>query len=159
MKNYFNKEESSNHLILMSAMISCQNLIESSAPTTDEIKLLKKAMKCVSDFSESVYNRMGEGYKKSLKNKAMLNTLRLVARNTSATNTKMEDVVDIEILRDLISQNSDIDCQLCNRLDCKSCIIYKIKSYLHIEGKNLDNSLCPFRLEKIDNSFDFFGDE
>lgn len=156
MRNYFNTTEQSHHLIIMTAMVSVQELIQSSAPTDDEKKLLKKAMKLISDFSESVYARIGESYKKSLKNKASLNTLRLVARGTTSTKaSQMEDFIDREYLVKLLNLTSDIDCEGCERKDCKNCNIYKIKSYLNYDGNHEENDLCPFRKEK--QQFDVDG--
>ena len=159
MRNYFNTPEQSHHLIIMTAMVSVNALIESSAPTDEEKKMLKKAKKLISDFSESVFERLGESHRKSLKNKASLNTLRLVARNTSFTkSSQMEDFIDREYLVKLLDLSSDIDCEGCERTDCKNCNIYKMKDYLNYNGKCEDNDLCPFRKEKvgIDNiNFDF----
>lgn len=160
MKNYFNQNEASNHLILMTAMVSNQNLIEGNSITEAERKMLKKAMKFISDFSESVFDRLGDGYKRSLKNKAGLNTIRIVSRNVHhKNNADMEDFIDNETLREIIDQTADIDCCGCNRIDCKNCGIYKIKSYLHYDGISDDTELCPFRKEKQDYSFDFFDDD
>ena len=156
MKNYFNTTEQSHHLIIMTAMVSVKELIDGSAPTDEEKKILNKALKCISDFSESVYARLGESYKKSLKNKAKLNTLRLVARGTSSIkSSQMEDFIDREYLIDLLDLYSDIDCSGCERIDCKDCNIYKIKTYLNYDGKREDNDLCPFRKEKSEYNFDF----
>ena len=159
MRNYFNTPEQSHHLIIMTAMVSVNALIESSAPTDEEKKMLKKAKKLISDFSESVFARLGESHRKSLKNKASLNTLRLVARNTSFTkSSQMEDFIDREYLVKLLDLSSDIDCEGCERTDCKNCNIYKMKDYLNYNGKSEDNDLCPFRKEKVDidgMNFDF----
>lgn len=135
----------------MSAMVSVKNLADSSAPTDEEKKMLKKAMKLISDFSESVYARLGESYKRSIRNKASLNTLRLVSRNNVTPHndsSKMEDVVDKDILKEIIEQSADIDCAGCERTDCKNCTFYKIKTYLNYDGKHEDNDLCPFRKDK-----------
>lgn len=159
MRNYFNTPEQSHHLIIMTAMVSVNALIESSAPTEEEKKMLTKAKKLISDFSESVFERLGESHRKSLKNKASLNTLRLVARNTSFTkSSQMEDFIDREYLVKLLDLSSDIDCEGCKRTDCKNCNIYKMKDYLNYNGKSEDNDLCPFRKEKADiddMNFDF----
>lgn len=151
MRNYFNTTEQSNHLIIMTAMVSVQELMQSSAPTDEEKKILKKAMKLISDFSESVYERLGESYKRSLKNKASLNKLRLVSRNNITPHNdsgKMEDVIEKEYLCELLDMSADIDCEGCERTDCKNCRYYKIKSYLNYDGKHEDNDLCPFRKDK-----------
>ena len=159
MRNYFNTPEQSHHLIIMTAMVSVNALIESSAPTEEEKKMLKKAKKLISDFSESVFARLGESHRKSLKNKASLNTLRLIARGTSFTkSSQMEDFIDREYLVKWLDMVSDLDCEGCERTDCKNCNIYKMKDYLNYNGKCEDNDLCPFRKEKvgIDNmNFDF----
>lgn len=159
MKNYFNQQESAMHLVLMTAMLQADNLIKGNCITSEEIKMLKKAIKNVSDFSESVFERLGDGYKRSLKNKASMNTLRLVSRNCHHTNNaEMEDFIDADILREIITSNYEIDCACCKREDCKQCGIYKIKSYLHYEGKNDDTNLCPFRKEELKIDEIDFGD-
>lgn len=151
MKNYFNQYEASNHLILMTAMLSNKNLIDGDCITDNERKILKKVMKLVSDFSESVFERLGDGYKRSLKNKAELNTLRVVSRNVShKLNIDMEDCIDNETLHQIIDSSAYMDCAGCKRTDCKQCGIYKIKSYLHYNGINDDTELCPFRTKEIE---------
>ena len=151
MKNYFNQYEASNHLILMTAMVSVQNLIDGECITEEERKMLKKTMKLVSDFSESVFERLGDGYKRSLRNKASLNTIKIVSRNCHhRNNADMEDFIDNETLTDIINQTADIDCAGCKRTDCKQCGIYKIKSYLHYKGESDNTELCPFRKEELD---------
>lgn len=153
MRNYFNQHELSHHLIIMTAMVSVKDLMEGSATTLEEKKSLKKVLKLISDFSESVYARLGEGYKRSLKNKATLNTLKLVSRNNFTPrndSSKMEDVIERDYLCELLDLSAEIECAGCERIDCKNCGIYKIKSYLHYEGKSDDTDLCPFRQEKLE---------
>jgi Fe-S-cluster containining protein len=151
MKNYFNQYEASNHLILMTAMLPTKNFIDGDCITEEERKMLKKVMKLVSDFSESVFERLGDGYKRSLINKAERNTIRIVSKNVHhINNTDMEDFIDSETLHEIIDQSADLDCAGCNRTDCKNCGIYKIKSYLHYDGISDNTDLCPFRKEELD---------
>lgn len=151
MKNYFNQYEASNHLVLMTAMLSNKNLLDGNSITPQERKMLEKVMELVGKFSESVFERLGDGYKRSLKNKAQTNTLRLVSRNiTNKFDTAMEDCIDNETLHAIIDQTADIDCMGCERTDCKNCGIYKIKSYLHYDGKCDKTELCPFRKDQAD---------
>lgn len=150
MKNYFNSAEASHHLIIMTAMVSVDNFIKGNSVCEEEKKLLKKAIKSINEFSESIYARLGDGYKRSLKNKATLNTLKLVSRNVHhVNNADMEDFIDGETLHEIIDQTADLDCSGCLRNDCKNCGIYKIKSYLHYDGKSDDTDLCPFRKEEL----------
>lgn len=159
MKNYFNQYEASNHLILMTAMLSVENFINGDCITEEERKLLKKVMKGVSDFSESVFSRLGDGYKRSLKNKAERNTMRIVSRDVHhKNNTDMEDFIDAETLLDMVELSCGVDCEGCAKTEkeCLSCGWYKIKSYLHHKGENQDNGLCPFKKEAtIIPEFDF----
>lgn len=151
MKNYFNHEEASNHLILMTAMISNENLINGNCITDEERKMLKKVKKLVGDFSESVFERLGDGYKRSLKNKAELNNIRIVSKNVHhKNNVDMADFISNDVLQDIVDRACDIDCAGCTRTDCKGCGIYKIKSYLHHEGIVDDTDLCPFRKDEIE---------
>ena len=160
MKNYFNQYEASNHLILMTAMLSVQNFIDGDCITDEERKMLKKVMNGVSDFSESVFARLGDGYKRSLKNKASLNTLRVVSRNVHHINfnADMANFIDNETLTDMIDLSASIECETCRKTEneCLKCGWYKVKSYLHHKGENRDDGLCPFRKEQSDlPQFDF----
>lgn len=151
MKNYFNQYEASNHLIIMTAMLSVQNLMEGNCITEEEHKMLKKVLKFVDEFSASVFERLGDGYKRSLRNKAKLNTLRVVSRNVHfKTNADMEDFIDNQTLHEIIDQTADIDCSGCERSNCKNCGIYKIKSYLHYKGESDNTDLCPFRKAELE---------
>ena len=153
MKNYFNQYEASNHLIIMTAMLSVKNFIDSDSITDEERKLLKKVIKGVSDFSEKVFERLGDGYKRSLKNKSTLNTLRVVSKNVHhQNNADMEDFIDSETLFNMIDLSASLECSSCNRTEkeCLTCGWYKVKSYLHHEGNTEDNGLCPFRKEQIE---------
>jgi hypothetical protein len=159
MKNYFNQYEASNHLIILTSMVASENLINGDCLTKGEREKLKKAICLVTDFSKSVFDRLGDGYKRSLCNKSRLNTIRVVSKNVHhKNNPDMEDFIDNETLTSIIDQTADIDCSECKREDCKNCGIYKIKSYLHYEGKSDNTNLCPFRKEQIQLKEIDFGD-
>lgn len=151
MKNYFNQYEASNHLIIMTAMLSVKNLVDGDCITEKERKMLKKTMKLVDEFSASVFERLGDGYKRSLVNKGKLNTLRVVSRNVHhINNADMEDFIDNETLLDMIELSAGLDCEGCNKTEseCLRCGWYKVKSYLHHKGENKNDGLCPFRKEQ-----------
>jgi hypothetical protein len=151
MKNYFNQYDAGNHLVVMTAMLSVKNFLDGDCITDEERKMLKKVMKLVDEFSASVFERLGDGYKRSLVNKGKLNSLKLVSRNVHhINNADMEDFIDNETLQGIIDQTADIDCSGCERKDCKQCGIYKIKSYLHYKGESDNTDLCPFRKAELD---------
>lgn len=152
MKNYFNQYESANHLIIMTAMLPLKNLVDGDSITDKERKMLNKVLNLVDEFSASVFERLGDGYKRSIINKTKLNTLRVVSRNVHHINLNadMEDFIDNETLTEIIDQTADLDCAGCKRTDCKNCGIYKIKSYLHYDGISDNTELCPFRKAELE---------
>lgn len=160
MRNYFNTAEQSYHLILMSAMVQAKRLLDSSAPTEEEKKYLKQILAFTNKLSESIFGRLGDGYMRSIKNKAQLNELKLMSKGTTlAQNAKMEDFIDRDILCSVLDLVGDLDCENCNNTDCKKCEIYKIKSYLNYNGKAENNDLCPYRIESENkNEFDYLDE-
>ena len=111
MKNYFNEKEKSMHLILLLASEISKQFIDLNSPTNAEIDALNGVIKSIDLFTESVFNRLGDGYKRTLKNKASMNTLRLVSRNSTIHTCQMEDTIDADILREIIDKY-DIDNML-----------------------------------------------
>lgn len=159
MKGYFNQYEASHHLVVMTAMLSVKAFLDGNCITDNEREALKKVMEGVDTFSKSVFNRLGDGYVRSLKNKASMNTLRIVSKDVHhKNNADMADFIDSDFLRQLL-RDSDIDCCNCTKTDCLKCKIYKVKSYLHYDGVNDNTGLCPFRLNKIEAKQIEFGDD
>ena len=79
MKNYFNQYEASNHLILMSAMITTKNFIDGDCITDEERKMLKKVLKLVDEFSASVFERLVTAIKGQLSTRQDLTLCVLLA--------------------------------------------------------------------------------
>ena len=153
MKNYFNQYEASNHLIMMTAMIPTKNFIDGDCITEEERKILKKVLKLVDEFSTSVFERLGDGYKKSLINKGRLNGLKLVSRDIHhKNNSDMADFIDADTLKEMIDLSAGVECSHCDKTEkeCLKCGWYKTKSYLHHKGENKNDGLCPFRKEELD---------
>ena len=48
----------------MSAMITTKNFIDGDCITDEERKTLKKVLQLVDEFSDSVFERLGDGYKR-----------------------------------------------------------------------------------------------
>jgi hypothetical protein len=155
MRNYLNSEEQCEHLILMSAMIPVKTFLESNGTTDKEKAILKKVLKYVGEFSDSVFERLGEAYKRSITNKGKMNKLRLVSRYSPSKNElNFEDKLDNDMLCEIIEFCS-LNCINCKSEKPKDCQIYKMKTYLNYNGQAEDNDLCPFRKEDISCDFDF----
>ena len=159
MKNYFNKEEQCNHFIIIVATVMLDNLINGQGATIKEKQLLNSAKKSIHEFTKSVFNRLGEGYKRSIMNKAKDNTICVTAKTLSSKSPAkpIEDKLDHDEIVDLLNLCSSLNCQGCERTDCIDCLIYKMKTHLNYDGKSENNDLCPFREEKkilVDYDFD-----
>ena len=157
MKNYLNKEEQCNHFIIILCSTIMDNLINGNGVSTKEKQLLSQAKKKIEEFSSSVFERLGQGYVKSMKNKARDNTICVTERTLSGKSPvkPMADTLDHEEIVELLDLCSDYECIGCERTDCISCQIYRMKSHLNYDGKSEDNDLCPFRKEKTADLFDF----
>lgn len=157
MRNYFNKEEQCNHFIIILCSTIMDNFINGNGATSKEKQLLSQAKKKIEEFSSTVFERLGQGYVKSIKNKARDNTICVEPRTLDGKSPikPMADTLDHEEIVKLLDLCSDYECMGCDRTDCINCDIYKMKSHLNYDGKSEDNDLCPFRKEKKENMFDF----
>lgn len=156
MKNYLNTQEQIQHLVLMLAMTIADELKDGSGITTEEREMLIGIVAKIKEFNDSVFDRMGNSYARSISNKARDNTLTLRSRPIGKTTTpEISDVLDNDILQAIIDTSADMECENCKRTDCKNCTIYKIKTYLRYEGKSEDNDFCPFRKEEKEYDFDY----
>lgn len=154
MKNYFNREEQAKHLMILVGKTQAEDLVERGAVTAREAILIKRICKLVDEFNESVFERLGTGYAKTLSNKAKENTFILAPRNTKVKGDMLE-TLDDDILRDIVDTNFNLECINCKRTDCLNCGTYKIKSYLGYKGISDDTDLCPFRKKEENIDFDF----
>ena len=158
MKNYFNKEEQCNHFIAIVSTVMLDNLINGQGATAKEKQMLKTAKTYINNFTQSVFQRLGEGYRRSIMNKAKDNTICVTAKNLSGKSPirPTEDKLDHEEIVELLNLCSSLNCQGCERTDCLNCQIYKMKTHLNYDGKSEDNDLCPFREEiKVLEEIDF----
>ena len=153
MKNYFKSEEQAKHLLILLASEMAKELIENRSPTDEEIEVLKRVVESIDKFSQMVFNRLGDGYARSLRNKTKLNTVKICSKCATVHSTEMQDTIDADILRDIIDLYG-IECEGCNDTNCTKCNFYKIRSYLGMKGENADNDLCPFRKESEYDKYD-----
>lgn len=150
MRNYLNSTEQSTHLVVIASTTAIKDLIDSNGVTDEEKAMLRTAYNKLMACTSSIFGRLGEGYKRSIENKARLNRITLISRNfaTARKETAMEDILDTSEVRELLKQCS-LECSGCTRTDLKNCPIYQMNCYLNTDGKSEDNDLCPFRQAEI----------
>lgn len=136
MKGYFNKTELANHLVILCVQTIVQDFIGNENLTVGEKNALKKADKSITEFTNSVIARLGNGYARSLKNKCDASKLHLISKYSPEQPTDMTEKIDDKALQQLISDNYDTNCKVCTCADCKACGIYQIKSYLQAPQTN-----------------------
>lgn len=147
--NYMNSEKQIQQIIITLCGSTAGLLLEDEYIPENEKEHLRKIIEYVDKFNNSVFERLGSSYKKSIINKTHDNTVRIVSRY-SHTESNMQDNIDEKELRDIIDSNTDIDCCGCDRTDCKNCNIYNIKSRLGYNGISDKTDLCPFRKPEME---------
>lgn len=152
MREYLNRDEQYDHLMLVLAQVKAEELINSKGINVEQKELLNEIIKRIKRFTEIAFINMGDGYRRSLLNKSRDNTIQLRAKglNKVPEPAKVDNYIDDEELHALVDGNADIDCCGCEKTNCHSCLIYRIKTHLGYEGKREDNDLCPYRKEKME---------
>lgn len=152
MKNYLNNDEKNKHLILIMAMTTAQDLLNCSGPTEEEKELLQTAANAISEFNKSVFDRIGDSYKRSIINRSRDNEIDIKTKKIYTPNRTEEDYteyIDHEELVDIINSCSEFECVGCKREDCKNCALYRININIGTKGQAEDNNLCPFRRDEL----------
>lgn len=152
MKNYFNADERTQHIILLGMQSVMEDFLKSEAITPSEHKYLSLAYTNLKKFNGSVCDRFGSAYTRKIANTMNSNSLRLVGKYSAYTecvsHAAAEDMT--KLVDDLQTMNC-IDCKKENPHDCavyNMCITCSAKS----NGKE---SGCPFSLDSgIDELID-----
>lgn len=146
MKDYFNEHERITHLKITCCQTAIEDMLETNAPTDEERKALKTAMKKLEEFSKSVYARLGESYKRKILRTNALNVVRIVGRYApmveAISHSASEDIAPcFEKLRMLI-------CFGCKKFKdhnaVKDCAVYNLGVAVDAEGK--DDNVCPYNM-------------
>lgn len=140
MRDYFNKRERDTHLIIMFMAEIVSNFKDCNALTEDEQKHLRLVEKHLRAFTESVYERFGEAYKRKIKGTLEINTVRIGSKYGQDQVLSYYDASDLEKqVQDMIA----FHCIECEKSDFKACPTYDMAIACGIEGKC--NEGCPYR--------------
>lgn len=142
MKDYFNAEERTKHIILMSCAHIAKTLSNSPALTEAE----KRSLKCVANnmdkFNDSIFSRFGEAYRRKLEGVMKCNKLSLVGKYEKAIEAVDQCVVDDMML--MIDKFRSWECLTCEREDYNKCFIYNACLTCNVDVSNEGG--CPFKL-------------
>ena len=140
MKNYFNSEERTRHIILLAAQETADELSESEALTPEERKNLKTATTLLKKFTSSVCERFGEPYKRKIENTMRANNLKLVGKYAEVceciSHAANED------LEPTVKESQCVHCVECDKQNFKDCAMYAMCIACDIDGEETDS--CPF---------------
>ena len=147
MKNYFNCEERTRHIILLAMQEVAKEMQSSEAITPKERQMLAKIEEWTTKFNSSVFERYGEAYARKIEKTMQANTLRLVGKyNEQAKAISHVATEDLELLVDELHAFKCLDCDKANYKDCAT---YNICVSCDVEG-NGNSEGCPFR-SVVDN--------
>ena len=116
------------------------NFKDCSSLTEDEQKHLRLVEKHLRAFTESIYERFGEAYKRKIKGTLEINTVRIGSKYGQDQVLSYYDASDLEKqVQDMIA----FHCIECEKSDFKACPTYDMAIACGIEGKC--NEGCPYR--------------
>ena len=122
MKNWFNANERTLHIILAYAQGTSQTLAESDAVNSEERKWLRTIATYIEKFNQSVLDRLGFPYARTLKNTLDINELRLKSK-LARNNEEALSMASVEDLQDKLSTRCMLNCLGCKREDWKDCSV------------------------------------
>ena len=140
MRNYFNAEERTRHIIILAMEHIVEEMASSNALTGQERKWLEKANELIEKFNNSTFERFGDSYQRKIKNTLDINTLKLVSRFGVQAEAISECATkDLEpCVKDLM-----LGCVGCEKQDYTNCAIYNIGVACDINGHTCSG--CPYK--------------
>ena len=77
MKDYFNQKERDTHIIILFMAEIVGQFKDCTSLSEEEQELLSEAEECLRQFTESIYARFGDAYKRKIKGTLEINTVRV----------------------------------------------------------------------------------
>lgn len=142
MKNYFNANERTKHIILLAMQTVADDFSAVDSITDEERKYLRMATTYIKKFNNSVFERFGEPYRRKIINTMQMNHLKLVGKFENT-----QDCITEAAAEDLIPKLRDVQmfyCMDCQKENHKDCAIYAMCVSCGIDGDDTDG--CPYKL-------------
>lgn len=146
MKNYFNAEERTRHIILLAMQSNLEDMLNSEALSNEERTFLKYCKTYITKFNGSIFNRYGESYKRKIVGTMRSNDLRLVGKYANKI-----DCISYSASEDLKGAIDELrmSCIDCKRCDYTNCSVYAISVSCDIDG-NGKSTGCPYAVSTDD---------
>lgn len=149
MKNYLNEKERTSHIILMCMEYTAKEFANSNALSNEEVKALNKIAEWCNKLNESIFERLGEPYRRKIDGTLKNNTLRLVGKYSA-----YKECISYCASEDLAPKVKDamlMNCLGCDNCDYKNCAMYAMAITCGVEGK--DTNGCPYKTNLEQDDF------
>lgn len=144
MKNFFNAEDRTTHIIVTAMQNYLRKLTESQTLTNDERTRYKTALTHIEKANGSVFDRLGSAYVDRVLSETKNNDLRLVPKCIKSERTMMSYVTQEQILS-VLNKARYLWCDECEDTCWKECPIYQVGVKTDLETRNNDDG-CPFNM-------------
>ena len=142
MKNYFNEQDRTSHIIIMCMEHTAKEFATSNALSTEEKKAVNKMIEWCNKLNESIFERFGDAYRRKIHGTLQNNTLRLVGRYGAYT-----DCISYCASEDIEPKVRDLmcfHCLGCNNSNYKDCAMYSMAIACGLVGS--DTNGCPYNM-------------
>lgn len=148
MKNYFNKQEQTDHLGLLACQGKAKELAQSNALTQEEQKCLKKVEEWCEKFNKLIFERFGLPYQRKLLCTLDSNELLLVGKYAPQQHS-----ISMGAQQDIAPMYKKVQgayCMTCNKTNHLECAMYAMGVSLGIEPIITEENKCPFNINEFD---------
>ena len=142
MRNYFNEKERNTHILAIGMEGVVRSILnEFTALTEEERENLKIALEHFEAFNDSIFDRLGDVYRRKITNTMETKTVCLAskytAKNDNSTYCARDDIARC------VSELQMLNCCGCERCDWQDCSVYKASVMCEVEGSSADG--CPYK--------------
>lgn len=147
MKDYWNREETDNHLALFTLQANVQKMIERKVTNAEETAYLKYINTYLDKFNQSVLKRLGSAYARKLTKTAEINQVVIIGKH--AERKEALSYIAGEDFLPCFKDVQAIRCMCCNREDYQNCSAFNMGTSVGAMGTNIEKG-CPFRIDEFD---------
>lgn len=141
MKNYLCAKDRTAHIIITAMQYILEDFNKSDSLSDEEHQLLDVAHKNIKAVNDSLFERLGEPYRRKIVQTMASNDLRFVGK--FSVQKEAISYADIEDLAPMINEIIDLKCCDCSRCDFKSCAVYGIAIACDVGARS--ETSCPFK--------------
>lgn len=146
MKNYFNTQETLDHIYIQALVAPLERLADSGALSAEETKYLRTAVTYIEKASDNIYLRLGAPYMRKVKNTVKCNDVVVKPKmfDGSGKEITLVNHAAIEDLQGGLASVMAYHCFECGRCDWQECGVYAMAVSCGVEGQDTDG--CPYKI-------------